>query len=192
MNYRSSIWCIFSLLLGSLLAGCSTTPQIVPVNPALDVNASRARGSGRILALAVVDARGGHVVGYRDPGDESTAITSAPEALRNIERALRDGYERLGFSVVEAGTAADIALEVRLVEFVYERESGGVIRDVNTGATVEATSVMRTKTVNSVYSDQQGKETLLKPSLQDNAAFVNRRLSEALSQLLGDEKLTTE
>jgi uncharacterized lipoprotein len=181
-----------AVLIASFLAGCATPPQLLPVNPAIDVAASRQRGAGRTLALEVIDARGGDLVGYRDPNDSRTAIKSAPESLRNVERAVREGFEKLGFTVVEAGTAADVALEVRLVELGYEREGSGVIRGLSTGATVEATSVMRTKTVNAVYRDWQDKETLLKPSLHGNAELMNRHLGGALGDLIADEKLTTE
>lgn len=176
----------------ALLAGCAATPQIVPVRPSVDSAALPSRGTGRTIALDVIDARGDTVIGYRDPNDTASVITSAPETLRNLERSVRAGYEALGFRIVEPGAEADIALEVRLTELGYAREADGVVRDVKTGATVEVTSVMATKTVNGTYRDAQGKGTVVRPSLEANAEVLNRHLSVALSKMIADERLTAE
>lgn len=181
------------LVLGAAaLAGCAAKPQIVPVTPRVDSASLPSRGAGRSIALDVIDARGGGVVGYRDPNDKSSVITSSPETLRNIERTVRGAYEALGFRIVEPGAEADIALEVRLTELGYSREADGVVRDVSTGATIEVTSVMASKTVNGKYRDGQGKSTVLRPSLEENAEILNKHLSVALSKMVADERLTTE
>jgi uncharacterized lipoprotein YajG len=181
------------LLLGlaTLAAGCAATPQILPVVPAVDVAADDTRGAGRSITVNVVDARDSEVVGYRVPGDASTAITTPAETLANIQRALEAGYRGLGFEVLPAGSSADIALEVRLTELGYRRAVGGVVRELRTGATLEATSVMPTKTVTAVYHDGQGKDTVLRPSLSTNADILNAHLGASLSKLVADARLTT-
>ncbi|MEQ8233176.1 MAG: YajG family lipoprotein, partial [Gammaproteobacteria bacterium] len=123
--------------------------------------------------------------------DATTAITTPAETLPNIRRALEEGYRKLGFEVLPAGSNADIALEVRLTEFGYRRASGGVVRELRTGATLEATSMMPTKTVTAVYHDGQGKDTVLRPSLKANADILNAHLGAALSKLVADARLTT-
>ncbi|MEQ8662461.1 MAG: YajG family lipoprotein [Gammaproteobacteria bacterium] len=181
------------LLLGlaAFVAGCSATPQIMPVVPALEVAADGARGAGRTLAVTVVDARDSDIVGYRDPDDTATAITTPAETLPNIRRALEQGYRELGFTVVPPDSHADIALEVRLTDLGYRRATGGVVRELRTGATLEATSVMPTKTVTAIYHDGQGKDTVLRPSLKANADILNAHLGAALSKLVADARLTT-
>lgn len=179
------------LALAALAAGCAATPQILPIQPELDLADAAARGAGRALAVDVVDAREDAVVGYRDPGDTGSAITTAPEMLENLRRALEDGYRRLGFAIVPSDAAADVALEVRLTELGYQRAVGGVVRELRTGATLEATSVMPTKTVTAIYHDGQGKDTVLRPSLKANADILNAHLGAALSKLVADARLTT-
>jgi uncharacterized lipoprotein YajG len=192
----------FTMLRGPALAGlvvaaalvgaCAKTPQILPVTPSVAVAAGEARGAGRSIAIEVVDVRGTDVVGYRDPADPASVITTPPETLGNVQRALEDGFRRLGFAIVPVGAAADIALEVRLSELGYKRDAGGLVRDLRTVATIEATSVMAGKTVNAIYRDGQGKDTVIAPSLHENAAILNRHLDAALSKLVADPRLTTE
>src|SRR5690606_29068905 len=130
-----------ALLAGALLAACATTPQILPVTPQIETQGLAARGAGRSLAIEVVDARGTDVVGQRDPTHADSVITTSPEMLARLRTTLEGAYRELGFDIVPVGQAADIALEVRLTDLGYRRAEGGVIRELRTGATVEATSV---------------------------------------------------
>ncbi|MGE0487196.1 MAG: YajG family lipoprotein [Gammaproteobacteria bacterium] len=180
------------VLAATLAGACAKTPQILPVTPSVAVTTDAARGAGRSIAIEVVDVRGTDVVGYRDPADPGSAITTPPETLGNIQRALEDGFRRLGFEVVPVGATADVALEVRLSELGYKRDAAGLVRDLRTVATVEATSVLAGKTVNAIYRDGQGKDTVIAPSLHENAAILNKHLDGALSKLVADPRLTTE
>lgn len=181
------------LLALLLLVGCATTSQILPISPALDTSALPPRGEGRTLTLKVIDSRASTVVGYRDPKDTRTVITTASETIRNIQTALAQAYTELGFRVVTpSGGPADIALEVRLVALGYARQADGVVRNLRTGATVEASSVIGTKTTTGTYHFGQGKDTVMTPSLHENASILNRHLNAALAQLIADARLTTE
>ncbi len=180
------------ILVIVLAAGCAAKPQITPVTPHVDSSALTTRGAGRTMSLDVIDSRGTNVVGYRDPKDLNSVITSSPETVRNIERTVRDAYKALGFQMVEAGSEADIALEVRLTELGYKRDPEGAIKNLSTGATIEVTSIMPTKTVNGKYRDGQGKDTVLRPSLEENAAILNRHLSAAITKMVADARLTEE
>jgi uncharacterized lipoprotein YajG len=180
------------MLATLLVAGCATTYQIVPINPRIDVSQIPARGNGRSLALEVVDTRADPVIGYRGaPGDE-TEITAAPETIRNIRDALERVYTGLGFRVVPPLGEADIQLRVELTELTYARETEGLLREINTGATLKATSTMAQRTVTGTYKEGQGKEGVLKPSMRENARILNDHLSKALQRLAADAQLTAE
>ena len=175
-----------------LLAACALQPQVLPITPRLDVSGAAHRGEGRSIALDAIDGRPDNVVGYRDPSDTGSAITTAPETMRVIKREVENAYQALGFRVVPQGEDADITLEVRLTELGYTRQQGTVVNNIRTGATIEATSVMHGKTVTGTYRDSQGKEMVLKPNLEDNAALMNKHLSAALARMVADPRLTTE
>lgn len=181
-----------ALLALALIAGCAAQPQVLPITPELDLSEAAARGNGRTLALDAIDARPNNVVGYRDPADANSAITTAPETMRLIKRTVENGYAKLGFTIVPQGEDADITLEVRLAELGYALQPTGVVKNVHTGATVEATSVMRSKTVTGTYRDSQGKDTVLKPNLGNNAQVMNKHLGAALSRMIADPRLTSE
>ena len=189
LHYRAwltlSVTCI-------VLAACALQPQVLPITPQLDVSRAPHRGDGRSIALDTIDGRSNNVVGYRDPNDTHSVITMAPETMRVIKREVEGAYAELGFRVVPQGDEADITLEVRLTELGYTRQSNNVVNNnVHTGATIEATSVMHGKTVTGTYRDSQGKEMVLKPNLEDNAALMNKHLSAALARMVADPRLTT-
>ena len=175
---------------GVVLCACALQPQVLPVTPQLDLAGAAARGAGRSIALNVIDARADKVVGYRDPADTNSVITTAPELVSVIQREVSKAYGQLGFTVVGAGETADIALDVRLTELGYVREAGRVVNNIRTGATIEASSVMNGKTVNGTYKDSQGKEMVLKPNLADNAELMNKHLGDALARMVADPRLT--
>ena len=175
------------------LAACALQPQVLPITPQLDVSQAPHRGDGRSIALDTIDGRPNNIVGYRDPNDTQSAITTAPETMRVIKREVEGAYVELGFRVVPQGEQADITLELRLTELGYTRQSNNVVNNnVHTGATIEATSVMHGKTVTGTYRDSQGKQSVLKPNLADNAALMNKHLGAALSRMVADPRLTTE
>ena len=178
-------------LCATLLTACALQPQILPITPSLDVSGAAHRGDGRSIALDAIDGRPDNVVGYRDPMDTRSAITTAPETMRVIKREVETAYGQLGFRVVPQGEEADITLEVRLTELGYTRQQGTVVNNIRTGVTIEATSIMNGKTVSGTYRDGQGKEMVLKPNLEDNAVVMNKHLSAALARMVGDARLTT-
>jgi len=176
----------------AVTAGCALQPQVLPITPQLDLGSAQSRGAGRSIAIDAIDGRPDNIVGYRDPADSNSVITTSGETMRAIQRALEDGYGRLGFTVVAQGESADITLEVRLTELGYERQGGKFVKNIRTGATLEATSIMRSQTVNGTYRDSQGKETVMKQTLEDNALVMNKHLGAALSRLIADQRLTRE
>ncbi|MBK8957750.1 MAG: hypothetical protein IPM80_04795 [Proteobacteria bacterium] len=191
VNSRPRALIVF-ILGTALLAACALQPQVLPITPRLDVSGAAHRGEGRSIALDAIDGRSDNVVGYRDPNDRGSAITTAPETMRVIKREVENAYQALGFRVVPQGEDADITLEVRLTELGYTRQQGTVVNNIRTGATIEATSVMHGKTVTGTYRDGQGKEMVLKPNLEDNAALMNKHLSAALARMVADPRLTSE
>ena len=191
LNSRFRALLTFALCT-ALLSACALQPQVLPITPQLDVSSAAQRGDGRSIALDAIDGRADNVVGYRDPDDSSSAITTAPETMRVIKREVEKAYGQLGFRVVPQGEDADITLEVRLTELGYTRQQGTVVNNIRTGATIEATSVMRGKTVTGTYRDSQGKEMVLKPNLEDNANLMNKHLGAALARMVADPRLTTE
>ena len=53
-----------------------------------------------------------------------------------------------------------------------------------------AASTLSDRTVKGTYRDAQGKDTVLRPSLKQNADILNQHLSAALSKLIADRRLT--
>ena len=180
-----------SALLALLVCACTTPSQILPVTPQIDVPSNPARGISMTMKLSVLDARESKIIGYRVPNDPLSAITSAPEMIDNIRQKLLTAYTDLGFTVVESNEQADIALTVSLTELSYRRQSDGVVKELRTGATLIAESILSDRTVKGTYQAGQGKDTVVVPSQSVNAEILNTHIDAALSKLVADERLTS-
>lgn len=185
---------LFSTVLAAgllMLAACANAPQILPIQPQVARSGSSGSAAERSLSVKVIDARDNEIVGYRNPQVAASVLTAAPEMIEAIEQALQSGYREQGFRVVSADESADIALEVRLTELSYARESSGIMRELKTAAAVEAVSTMQDKTVNAIYRAGQGRDSLFAPTQHDNAATMNAHVDAVLDELLSDTRLTT-
>ena len=175
-----------------IIAACSSGNQILPVTPKVELSNSISIGAGRTLYIQVYDERSTDVVGYRDPNNKATVITSSPEMLDNIREKVEQAYTELGFELIETKETVDIVLEIRLTELSYQRQSSGGIKDLRTGATFVANSVMNDRVVDGTYRDGQTKDTIVKPSFEENSKILNRHLDAALSKLIADTRLVTD
>ena len=174
------------------LGACTATPQILPIQPKVQSNTSTQQGAGRTIAIEVVDARGTDLIGLRDARSHQSAITAAPEMLRNIQQVLESGYRQQGFDIIPVGESADVALEVRLTQLGYQREATGLLKDLKTVAEFQVTSVMASKTMDGIYSASRTKDTVVRPSLAANADILNEHVNIALTKLIDDQRLTAE
>lgn len=180
------------LIIVLITSACSAGNQILPVTPKVDLSNAVAIGAGKTLSIRVYDKRASNVVGYRNPDDKATAITSSPETLGNIKKNVEQAYADLGFELVEPGEPADIQLEIQLTELSYQRQRSGGLKDLQTGATFVANSVMKDRVVDGTYRDGQTKDTVIKPSFDENAKILNKHLDAALSKLIADTRLVTD
>lgn len=180
----------YAVILGGALASCALSPQLVHLDPLVEVAAEAPRGAGRTLALAVVDTRADDVVGARGGVYSTAYIRTAPDLMDKVASALRRGYETLGFKVVAADVPADIAMRIELAAIRYEPEGGELVRGVKTTITVRATGTFGGKTVTGDFHEGTGRNVLVAPSTGTNERRLNDDLSEVLRRLVADRRLT--
>lgn len=182
---------LFLLTTAALLcAACALSPQIVQLDPEIDLVAEAPRGNGRTIALRVIDARADNIVGSRGGVYDTAYIRTAPDLVDKVHAALRRGYETLGFRVVAADAPADIALRVELTDFSYEAGGAELVRGVKTGVSVRGTGTQGGRTVTGDYREGAGRDVLLAPSGDTNERRLNEDLSAVLRRLVADRRLT--
>jgi len=176
-----------SLTAALFLAACALSPQVVQIQPKLEpVQTASAPAS---LALEVVDARAGTVVGYRGGVYATASISTAADMPETVRAALAAALAARGFRIADPGQEGDIRLRVEIAELAYAARQDNVKRVIETSATVRATSVSGTTTRTGEYRDRRTKEVLKPPGEQDNAELVNAVLSGALQRLIADPEL---
>ncbi len=177
-------------VLAAALGACALSPQVVSVRPALETAEHRTIGEGTRLALSVVDARPSPVVGQRGGVYEKTAtIRTEGDITPAVRRELARALEAVGFSVAEAGAAADATLTVEIASIVYMPRGGTFVRGVDTSATVRAEATRGTRTFTGRYRGKQSKNVMTAPGADENQALINAAVSNVLQRLVGDAEL---
>ena len=171
------------------LSGCALTPQNLHLDPAVTIRPAPV-ASGTIVGLGIADNRATQKLGeVGDPNtqmvDVSLTADFTPRVYDEVSRALT----ALGFNVVPYSDNLEraIMIDVRRLElssikqaFVFDTELraelGAVAR--NSGDTYDRLYYVRTR-----------RETAGPPFLKDSNALVNTAVSQALDDMLSDQKL---
>lgn len=190
MRYITSFVLSIALpVMASLFSACALSPQVVRMQPALDVAQMPQRAQGTTIALSVSDVRDSKVVGYRG-GVYATASISADAGMETAVRSeLARTLGQLGYRVVERGADAVIALEVELAELGYSVTEDRVTRTIATVAGVRGRATSGAITRTGEYRDRRTKEMLKAPSEAENETLLNEVLSAALQRVVSDPDL---
>ena len=187
---RSKGLLMITSLLGAMsLAGCALSPQVVSVQPTLDIAALSKDGASATLALAVSDTRDNAIVGYRGGVYDTATITMAEDMPVRMQAELAAALAARGFSVVPVGTPANVSLTVEVVALGYNVTQGQVTRTVEVTSTLRARSSADEVTRTGEYRDARTREFVQPPAEAENEALINEVLSAALQRLVADAGL---
>lgn len=175
-----------AMLVAWLQSGCALSPQTVPLQPALAIDAMNI-GQGRTVALEAVDHRAGKTIGTRGGVYRESAIISTgdgvAEALRN---SMADALGAQGFRVLEAGTPADFGMTVGLDQLSYRAYGDPVVRTVEIAARVSNAITRGDRRYAASTGVSDTRNVLRAPAPEDNEAYINDTLAKALEKLLND------
>jgi uncharacterized lipoprotein YajG len=185
---KNAILCLTTAAV-TALSGCALKPQNLRLEPALSVQPVPV-ASGTIIGLAIQDNRSTQKLG--EVGDPNTQLVEVsltedfgPRVYEEVSRSLA----ALGFSVVPYSDNLEraITIDVRKLElssikqaFVFDTELraelGAMAR--NGGDSYERLYYVRTR-----------KETAGPPSLKESNTLVSTAVSQALDDVLSDQRL---
>ena len=181
---------LFLVLAANVVLGaCALTPQQLHLDPSVSIQ-GEAVGDGTPLAVFVQDHRTDSKLG--DVGDPNTQMVEVsltedfkPRLLEEVGKALA----ALGFKVVseEQEAARSLQIAVRRLELSSVKQA--FVFDTELRAELGAVGTNAGDTYDRVYYVRTRKETAGPPYLKDSNALVNTAVSQALEDMLNDERL---
>jgi uncharacterized lipoprotein len=181
---------VFLCCAPALLLACAYSPQIVTIDPEIQVNKSM-DGQGRVVSVEAYDRRKDKVLGTQGGVyTDTSGISLADNTEQVLASTVADVFSQMGFSV-QPGQQDGLRLTVYLDELYYS--SPDVLYsnrvDMRTVITVEAVKGNLKHT--NVYRYQGDKRFVLRPDAEDNSKTINMMLSATLQRLFEDVQFMT-
>lgn len=174
---------------GALLASCALTPQQLHLVPSVSVRTEPV-ADGTPVTVTVEDSRTSQKLG--EVGDPNTQMVEVsleedfkPRLLEEVSKALA----ALGFKVVSGDQEAErnLQIDVRRIELSSVKQP--FVFDTELRAELGALATNGGDTYDRLYYVRTRKETAGPPYLKDSNALVNTAVSQALEDMLNDERL---
>lgn len=173
-----------------LLTGCALSPQVVSLNPELDMNNFNAVGAGKRVALQVIDNRPGRLVGSRGGiYADTSSITTTADIASPVRTEFAAALNKLGFNVVTAGDTADADLRLLVDALEYKTAGGSVIRSIETAATLRTIGKVGKREFTGRYRATKSKDVVKTPGPEENELLINAVISRVLARALEDQAL---
>ena len=183
---------IYTLIIAFMLgiSGCALSPQVIKVNPDIQLADTAAVSKPVKLALNVIDARSSPVIGqrggvYKDTSDISTSENMTGDLQRQISAALK----RMGYEVTGKGESSDADLTVRISNMKYTASSEKLLNKIEIKVAIHAVINKNGKEFNGDYSATRKKDYVKLPGIDENEKIVNEALAVVLQSMLQDKDL---
>jgi uncharacterized lipoprotein len=181
---------IFWLAAGlALLGGCALTPQQLHLDPTVSVQ-SPPVGNGTIVGLAVEDSRSDTKLGeVGDPNTKMVEVGLSEDFKPRLHDEVAKALTSLGFTVVDYSEQPDRTLTIEVKRLDLRSVKQAFVFDTELRAELGAIAKNGADTFDRVYYVRTKRETGGPPFLKDSNVLINTAVSQALSDILADEKL---
>jgi uncharacterized lipoprotein YajG len=181
-----------SLVVAVAIQGCALKPQNLHLDPAIDVT-GEAVTVGTLIALSVKDGRSSKVLGeVGDPNDPNQAmvdVTLDEDFIPLLTEKVSGALEKRGFSVVPESEALTRSLIIEIGSLDLNSEKTPFNFQTELRAEVVATGQNTTEQYERRYYVRSFQETAGPPYEKHSNQLVNEAVSNALSDMLNDDKL---
>jgi uncharacterized lipoprotein len=173
-----------------LLPACALTPQQLHLEPSVTVK-PKPVADGTMVAVAVEDTRTATKLGeVGDPNTQMVEVSLTEDFKPQLFEEVRDALTEMGFNVVPAGgeeSDRTLQIDVRRLELTSVKQP--FVFDTELRAELGAVATNGGDTYDRLYYVRTRKETAGPPYLKDSNALINTAVSQALEDLLSDERL---
>lgn len=172
------------------LIACALSPQTIMLQPVLQVDANKAIGKGRTIALEVVDIRPSPTIGSRGGVyPETSTITTTGDVTPAIQKALSAVLGDYQFVVVDAGADASLKMKVSIDSIDYVASGAPRVSGIQTTTVVSVVCVNGRREFTGQYKGTSSKNVITPPDTEENQQLINEALAKVLDRVLSDEKL---
>ena len=177
------------LLLAAVMLGCALKPQNLHLDPDVEYSGERTTNE-TLIGFSVADARPTKKLGkVGDPNKELVDVSLEEDFVPLVTERLTTGIEKRGFSVVPWSPAMTRTLEVRIDSLVLNSVKTPVTFETELRAEVTAAASNERERYERVYYVRSYQETAGPPYERHSNKLVNQAVSQALTEVLADDKL---
>ena len=172
-----------------LIQGCALTPQNLHLDPTIDMT-GEAVTADTLIGLSVIDARPTTKLGeVGDPNQEMVSVTLDEDFTFLLDQKVTTALEKRGFSVVPDSGAMTRSLTVEISSLILNSEKRPL--DFQTELKSELAAIARNSNekYERAYYVRTQKITAGPPYEKHSNELVNNAVSQALSDMLNDDKL---
>ena len=180
---RALVFCLLFFALGA----CAFTPHQVTLAPKTSFS-SDSSGSGTSIYLEIIDDRDDTTVGHRGAGTMGSKIT-APNLMNTLRTNLRDGFLKKGYQIVDAESAANANVTIKLRAFKYYVETGFFSGGENINAVLVLEALKAGGDYRNTYRYKDEERILIVQTGDSLDESLNAALATIMTQLMSDSKL---
>jgi len=177
----------------ALTSGCAFTPQVVEIQPELDV-AKSDMGRGAEVAVYVVDERDSKELGRRGTGAmKGAAITTEQDMTVVFRDAIMAGLGEKGFAATAANSPAALGrgalLRVDIRNIAYETSMGFWTGGVHVRGSMKGTATKSGESYDNFYQIDDEKRVVVVPGADSNEQMINTTVSALIQEMFNDAAL---
>lgn len=179
---------VFILMIFAM-SGCALSPQIIEIDPVIQIDNALAEKPVRIR-LDVVDARNSEYIGkrggiYKDTSDISTSKNMTSNLNHNLSKALN----KLGYQVVNKGESFDAELIVKITSINYSAYTEKLLNKVDLKVAVDVVARKNSREFTGGFNATRKKDYVKVPGVEENEKIVNETIALVLENMLKDKDL---
>jgi uncharacterized lipoprotein len=177
------------LALLALVQGCTLTPQNLHLDPIINIT-SQPVTSDTLIGLSVSDARTTTKLGeVGDPNKEMLDVTLDEDFTALLNQRLTEALEKRGFSVVPESDAMTRSISIEINSLVLNSTKRPLDFETELKAEVSATAHNANEKYDRAYYVRTHRITAGPPFEKHSNQLVNDAVSQALSDMINDDKL---
>jgi uncharacterized lipoprotein len=177
------------LALLMLIQGCALTPQNLHLDPVIDYTGQSVT-TDTLIGLSVVDSRDSKKLGkVGDPKKEMVDVTLDEDFLPLLNQRVTEVLEQRGFSVVPDSGAMTRSISVSIDSLVLNSAKRPLDFETELKAELSAEAHNALDKYDRAYYVRTYKTTAGPPYAKHSNELVNDAVSQALSDMLNDDKL---
>ena len=176
----------FAICCLSLMSSCGFIAHDVTIKPDLPVQPATI-GQDKTMIVKVNDRRAREIIGHRTyMKTGNITLDKMQNIVSTIKKAIETGFQTLGFSVIQSGTAdKNVIVNIELLS--YEGLWGFFTVGSLTTSTFRVTCTTPSgKSFENIYRVEHENRYLFLPIASDNERKINKVLSEALMRIFQD------